>query len=95
MASFELAAGFDLVPFRKNGVHSFPRPRCLGYFVSLAIDEGLERERVLPWYMGGRIIRGSVHMYYNTLCTLDLDIFSLYNLSQIYQRSMELSLTNA
>ena len=27
---FELAAGFDLAPFRKNVVHSSPRPRCLG-----------------------------------------------------------------
>ena len=31
MASFELAAGFDLAPFRKNDVHSSPRPRCLGW----------------------------------------------------------------
>ena len=35
--SFELAAGFDLAPFRKNArkknvVHSSPRPRCLGIF---------------------------------------------------------------
>ena len=27
---FELAAGFDLAPFRKNDVHSSPRPRRLG-----------------------------------------------------------------
>ena len=27
----KLAAGFDLAPFRKNVVHSSPRPRCLGY----------------------------------------------------------------
>ena len=26
----ELAAGFDLASFRKNVVHSSPRPRCLG-----------------------------------------------------------------
>ena len=29
--AFELAPGFDLAPFRKNVVHSSPRPRCLGY----------------------------------------------------------------
>ena len=28
---FELAAGFDLAPFRKSVVHSSPRPRCLGW----------------------------------------------------------------
>ena len=27
---FKLAPGFDLAPFRKNVVHSSPRPRCLG-----------------------------------------------------------------
>ena len=29
----ELAAGFDLASFRKNAVHSSPRPRCLGIHV--------------------------------------------------------------
>ena len=29
---FHLAARLDLAPFRKNVVHSSPRPRCLGNF---------------------------------------------------------------
>ena len=60
----ELAAGFDLEPFRKNVVHSSPRPRCLSNYYNYFMVNTYLRMRIYLSYIR---ISNFIHIIFQTI----------------------------